>query len=224
MTPSVESASLKIRSNCSDDFFIPPETRQPQVSGANKPSPVTAVLTGPNVLGSCDSLVLSALGTQGAGSGPLKYTWMVMAPESVDSDMNSVKHSLASHDAPTLELGPGVLPAGYTFVFSVRVTSIWGSRDTATLTVETERQPTRPSVHMQGPSVEYIDASQDLTLEGDASIPGSGCTGTSSMPSRSIGFEWSVVPEIYFHPTMRKVRPRGSTAITSHRTLSATAL
>ena len=187
----------------------------PQVTGPSQPSPVTAVLTGPTVLGPCDGLFLSALGTRGAGSAQLKFTWMVMAPESAESKLTHVKNLLASHDGPTLELAPGVLPAGHTFVFSVRVTSIWGSRDTATLTVETEQQPSRPSVALHGPAVEYIEASEPLLLEADVSLPSGGCPAAPTAPSGDTEMQWSVVPEIYFHQSMNQVCTLTSPATTA---------
>jgi len=175
-----------------------------KVTGPSHPSPVTAVLTGPTVLGPCDGLFLSALGTRGAGSAQLKYTWMVMAPESAESRLTHVKNLLASHDGATLELPPGTLPAGHTFVFSLRVTSIWGSRDTATLTVETEAQPSRPSVTLHGPAVEYLDATEPLLLEADVSLPSGGCPAAPTAAAGATSFRWSVIPEIYFHPSMQE--------------------
>lgn len=158
------------------------------------------------MLGPCDNLFLSALDTRGGG-GNLKYAWMVSSPESADAQLTLLKSTLATHDAPTLELAPGTLPAGHTFVFSVRVTSIWGSRDTATLTVETEADARRPLVTLQGPSIDVIDAASALRLDADASLPSGGCSAAPYVPSytRSLSFQWTVNPSIYFDRSMKEV-------------------
>ena len=139
----------------------------------------------------------------------MKYTWMVMAPESIDSTMVAIKELLADHNGPTLELEPGALPPGHKFVFSVRVTSFWGLRDTAALTVATEATPESPVVTVHGPKVDYIDSSEPYYLEGDASTPSLSCIEGAGLEGQTgdLRFRWTVTPEIFFHPTMLKVMP-----------------
>jgi hypothetical protein len=176
-----------------------------QVSNAAKPTPLTAVLTGPSFLGPCDRLFLSALETRGVGSGAMKYTWMVFVVGTLD--VTRVQDILAAHEGPTLELEPGMLPPGHRFLFSVRVTSIWGLRGTASLTVETEVTPETPAVTVYGPTVDFIDSSEPYFLEGSAQSPSRSCIEGSAaeVQTDDLRFMWTVKPEIFFHPTMQQV-------------------
>ena len=141
---------------------------------ANIPVPVVT-LAAPNVLGSCDDLLLDASGSVGSGGRAMGYTYTALA--GVGANLAAVYDILHEQSCRPLAETPcnqavvssETLVSGKTYTFRVAVTNFWGATSTATAVVTKSSRPT-PTVLISGPTTQHVRRSDTVVIRSDVEL------------------------------------------------------
>ncbi|KAN0053237.1 hypothetical protein ACTA71_009686 [Dictyostelium dimigraforme] len=146
-----------------------------------------ADIKAPNVLDSCNPLILDASHSKGGNGKALTYDWSVSGGDT-DTELDNL---LAQNNA-TITIPNDLLTKGQTYNFKLKITNWLKKSDDSSVSV-TKKEGSVLDVTIDGSSIRHMGAI-DLTLKGNASI--SSCSDGASKNSNSIKYKWSITPEI----------------------------
>lgn len=156
---------------------------QPLLPPAN-PTVPTLALNGPTLVGSCDSITITAT-LQGAFGIPTLNVWTVTA---TTTNTSAVVAYLSSYTQLLPNIPDALLVPGSTYTFTLNVTNLFGTSAKSSITV-TKSLYAVPTISIAGSSAISTYAPQSLTLQGSVVIS----TTSGCQPTSALVWAWRVV-------------------------------